>query len=158
MISDGFIASALFFSIGFLYERYKTKLIIYYSSLATTMPIFSFLFFIFILANIAFPSTTGFIGEFFVLVGAFSVNFLAAFFAAAGVVFSAAYSLWLFNRICFGAVSTKYVAFYQDINNYEACLLLGFVVAVFGFGLFPNLLFDYVDYFVYSLSLMTLFK
>lgn len=158
MLSHGLIASALFFSIGFLYERYKTRSIVYYSSLASTMPIFSSCFFLLILANIAFPSTTGFIGEFFVLVGLVPFNLLSIVFATAGVIFSAAYSLWLFNRLCFGPLSTKYITLYQDLDIYETFILISFIILIFLFGLFPSFIFSYLDYFTYGLTFVSLFK
>lgn len=93
MLSHGLVSGGLFFLVGFMYERYKTRLLPYYGGLATLMPIYSFFFLSFSLANMALPGTSSFIGEFLIMVGLVSFNSVAVFIGSAGMVFSAAYSL-----------------------------------------------------------------
>jgi proton-translocating NADH-quinone oxidoreductase chain M len=152
MLSHGFVSSALFMHVGFLYDRYKTKLIVYYGSLASTMPIFTSFFFFFLLANISLPSTSSFIGEFLVLTGAVKVMFFIAGSATLSVILVVGYSLWLFNRICFGALNTKYIVLYQDINLTEFMLSIALAFPVLIFGLCPNYLIEYLEYFSAFLS------
>jgi NADH-quinone oxidoreductase subunit M len=156
MLSHGFVSSALFLCVGFLYDRYKTKLIIYYSSLASVMPIFSSFFFLFLLANISLPSTSGFIGELLVLTGVVKVNFTLVFLSSFSVVMVVCYSLWLFNRLCFGALSTKYIVLYQDINVLELVTSISLVFPIFFLGVYPNFLTEYLDFF--SSSFLISFK
>jgi len=151
LLSHGFISAGLFFCAGILYSRYKTKLIHYFSSFASVMPIFSLFFSLFVFGNIGLPSTSGFVGEFFVFVSLTQVGLFTAFFAVFGVVLVVCYSLWLYNRVCFGHLSTKYIAFYQDINEHEFIIMLLLVAPVFVFGLTPQLLFDFFDFFARQL-------
>ena len=139
MLSHGFVSSALFLCVGFLYDRYLTKIVVYYSSLASVMPIFSFFFFLFLLANISLPSTSGFIGEFLVLAGVLKINFVLACFASISVVLVVCYSLWLFNRVCFGALSTKYVTLFQDINAIELSAAIILLIPILVFWGLPNI-------------------
>ena len=107
-LSHGFVASALFLVIGIVYDRYHTRIVKYYSGLALVMPIYITVFVFFTMANIAFPGTSSFIGEFLILTGSFKSNTSVAFLGATGVILSGAYSLWLLNRIAFGNMKVQY--------------------------------------------------
>ena len=116
MISHGLISAALFLSAGFLIDKMKTKNIDNFGGLWNQMPIFSVFFMVYCLGAISFPGTTGFIGEFLILLGAFKINFLIAFIAAFGVILSACYVLWLYNRVCFGNNNFRGIS---DLNAQE---------------------------------------
>ena len=136
MISHGLVSSGLFLSVGFLYDRYVSRLLRHYGGLAQLMPLYASLLLLLLLANLSLPGTFSFVPEFLVLLGGFSVNTLAAFLATAGVIFSAAYSIWLYNRLCFGPLSPA-IQFYGDLNGRELSLLVPLVLLVVAFGLFP---------------------
>jgi NADH-quinone oxidoreductase subunit M len=142
MISHGLISTALFFSVGLLYERYGTRNITSYGSIALIYPIFSFYFFVFCLANTGFPGTSSFFPEIAVLTGLSVTNLMATILSASSVVLSAAYSLWLFGRVCFATEGFQPTAptlrAHGDLSyreSYIAGILLFFIVVVF--GLFP---------------------
>jgi NADH-quinone oxidoreductase subunit M len=152
MISHGFISSALFFCIGLLYDRYHTRIYYYYGGLVNVMPLFSVLFLIFILSNMGFPGTSGFIGEILVLISVFTLNIKLSIFLCLSMVFSAIYSLWLFNRIMFGEFKNlnfnfkkvilfdKWFIKFSDINKREFFILLPFIFLNLFFGIYPNVL------------------
>lgn len=96
-LSHGFVASGLFLIIGVVYERYKTKIILYYGGLVIIMPIFIVVFLFFTVANLSFPGTSSFIGEFLILIGSFKMNKTVTFVSATAIIIGGAYSLWLFN-------------------------------------------------------------
>ena len=144
MISHGLVSAALFLSAGILIDRIKTKNINDYGGMLKQMPVFSFFFMIFCLGAISFPGTTGFISEFLVLIGAFKINFLISFFAAFGIIFSACYILWLYNRVCFGTNNYKDI---NDLNIKETFIFFIFIFLIITFGLYPNFLIS-----VYELS------
>jgi len=104
MIGHGIVSSGLFLCVGILYDRYHTRLLRYYGGIGQIMPIFSFFFFLFTLANMSFPGTSNFIGEFLIFVGLFKTHPWITFLAASGIVWSAIYSIWLFNRVVFGSL------------------------------------------------------
>lgn len=104
MLSHGIVSSALFICVGILYDRYHTRLVLYYGGLAYNMPMFSFFFFLFTLANLSLPGTSSFIGEFLILLGIFQTNTFVTCAASLSIVLGAVYSIWLFNRIVFGAL------------------------------------------------------
>ena len=144
MISHGLVSAALFLSAGILIDKIKTKNINDYGGMLKQMPVFSFFFMIFCLGAISFPGTTGFISEFLVLIGAFKINFLISFFAAFGIIFSACYILWLYNRVCFGTNNYKDI---NDLNIKETFIFFIFIFLIITFGLYPNFLIS-----VYELS------
>lgn len=143
MLSHGIVSPALFLCVGVLYDRYKTRLLSYYGGLSTVMPIFSVLFLIFSIANMGFPGTSAFVGEFLILLGSFSTNSLVSFFASTSVVLSAAYSIWLFNRIAFGPVN-DFICSYSDLNKIEFIVLSSIATLVLIFGIFPNTILEYL--------------
>jgi proton-translocating NADH-quinone oxidoreductase chain M len=144
MLGHGIVSSGLFFCVGILYDRYHTRLLKYYGGLAIVMPLFVIFFVLFTLANMSFPGTSNFIGEFVILLGIFSRNSFIAFCAGTGIVLSALYSIWLFNRICFGTLKTKYIHDYQDLALHEyQILLILFCIQLF-LGLYSRTVFDLI--------------
>lgn len=137
-LSHGFVASALFLIIGVIYERHSTRIVHYYGGLTTVMPLFSIIFLFFTLANMAFPGTSSFVGEFLILIGSFNSNSIITIFGATGVILSGAYSLWLFNRIAYGNLKTQYIYKFQDINAREFLIFLPLVIGTLLVGIHPN--------------------
>jgi NADH-quinone oxidoreductase subunit M len=138
MISHGFISGAMFLCVGVLYDRMHTRQIADYGGVANRMPVFAALFMLFAMANAGLPGTSGFVGEFLVILGAMKVNFWFAFAAAITLIFGAAYTLWMYKRVMFGAVANDHVAELQDINARE-CLVLGVLaVLVLVMGVWPE--------------------
>ncbi len=135
MISHGLISAALFLCVGVLYDRIHSRLINTYGGLVSIIPKYSFILIVFVLAALGLPGTSGFIGEFLVLVGAFKINFLVAILASTGVVLSAAYMLWLYKRVIFGKLENNDLKKIKDINASEFSILfvLGFFIIFFGF-------------------------
>ena len=138
-LSHGFVASALFLIIGVVYERYRTRIVFYYGGLATMMPLYIMIFLFFTMANISFPGTSSFVGEFLILVGSFKVNSTITFLGATGVIIGGAYSLWLFNRIAFGNLKTQYTQSFLDISPREFILFLPLILGTIVIGVYPNI-------------------
>jgi len=143
MLAHGLVSSALFIIVTFLYDRYSTRLIKYYRGMGVTMPLFSVLLLILFLANASIPLSCNFIGEFLSLLAAFEYSFFAGLLASAGMVLSAGYSIYAYNRICFGAFS-KYFYFSRDLNRREFYGLLPLVVLIVLIGVFPGSVVDVV--------------
>ena len=137
-LSHGFVASALFLVIGVVYDRYRTRLVQYYGGLASTMPIYVFIFLFFTMANIGLPGTSSFIGEFLILAGSFKVNTSITFLGATGMVIGGAYSLWLFNRISYGNLKVQYTTQFLDISFREFITFLPLILGTLIAGLYPN--------------------
>jgi proton-translocating NADH-quinone oxidoreductase chain M len=142
MLSHGLVSSALFMCVGVIYDRHKTRIIKYYSGLIQVMPLFVTIFFIFTLANLSFPTTFGFLGEFLVLVGLFQTNKVIAFLASVGMVLGAAYSIWLWNRISCGNLKVYFIHTYADLNIREIYLFIPLIFLTFFFGIYPELILD----------------
>jgi NADH-quinone oxidoreductase subunit M len=142
MISHGFVSGALFLCVGVLYDRLHSRMIADYGGVANTMPWFAALAVLFFMANSGLPGTSGFVGEFMVILAAFQANFWYAFLAAVTLILGAAYSLWLVKRVIFGEVANKDVANLEDINAREAFVLGTLAVAVLLVGLWPAPLVD----------------
>nr|YP_009511857.1 NADH dehydrogenase subunit 4 [Gracilaria gracilis]AXI97734.1 NADH dehydrogenase subunit 4 [Gracilaria gracilis] len=137
MLSHGLVSSALFLCVGILYDRYKTRILKYYSGLMQVMPIFGIFFLFFTFANLGFPGTSSFIGELLVLVGVFQINRILTFFASVGMILGAAYSIWLFNRINFGGLRTQYFKSFQDVSRREFWILLPLMFIILWIGIYP---------------------
>jgi proton-translocating NADH-quinone oxidoreductase chain M len=137
-LSHGFVASALFLIIGVVYDRYQTRLIIYYGGLSSVMPIYTIIFLFFTLANMAFPGTSSFVGEFLILIGSFKTNKVITIIGATGIVISGAYSLWLFNRIVYGNLKTQYLHKFIDLNFREIIIFFPLILGTILVGLYPN--------------------
>jgi NADH-quinone oxidoreductase subunit M len=145
MISHGIVSAALFLCVGVVYDRMHTREISEYGGVVNTMPRYSVIFLVFILAGLGLPGTSGFVGEFLVLIGAFKANYLVAFFATTGVVLSACYSLWLYRRVIFGAVANDNVKLLKEINKTELATLLPLVFLTILLGVFPNIILDTIS-------------
>jgi proton-translocating NADH-quinone oxidoreductase chain M len=138
-LSHGFVASALFLIIGVIYDRYKTRLVQYYGGLASIMPIYTFIFLFFTMANISFPGTSSFVGEFLVLAGSFKVNRIITFLGSTGVVIGGVYSLWLFNRIAYGNLKIQYTNKFLDVSSKEVIIFIPLMCGALAVGIYPSL-------------------
>lgn len=137
MISHGFVSGAMFLCIGVLYDRMHSRQIADYGGVVNTMPRFAAFFVLFSLANCGLPATSGFVGEFMVILGAVKFNFWIGLLAATALIFGAAYSLWLVKRVIFGAVANSHVAELFDLNKREFLMLGVLAIAVLAMGLYP---------------------
>ena len=142
MISHGLISAALFLCVGVLYDRLHSRLISDYGGVVNILPKFSLIFIIFVLGGLGLPGTSGFIGEFLVLVGAFKKNYLVAILSSTGVVLGAAYMLWLAKRVIFGDITNSAIAKLKDLNYSEAFILSILVFTSIFFGFYPDPLFS----------------
>ena len=138
MVSHGFVSGALFFCVGVLYDRMHSRSIADYGGVVNKMPVFATFFMLFAMANAGLPGTSGFVGEFLVVMGAMQENFWYAAIAATTLLFGAAYTLWMYKRVVFGAVANSHVEALSDIGMREAIVLTLFAVAVLGMGLYPQ--------------------
>jgi NADH-quinone oxidoreductase subunit M len=137
MISHGFVSAALFLCVGVLYDRMHTRMIADYGGVVNTMPRFASLLMLFAMANCGLPATSGFVGEFMVIMGAMQANFWVAFAAATTLVFGAAYTLWMVKRVIFGAVANEHVAALKDLEPRELVVLGLLAAAVLAMGVYP---------------------
>ncbi|MBK8569398.1 MAG: NADH-quinone oxidoreductase subunit M [Nitrosomonadales bacterium] len=137
MISHGFISGALFLCIGVLYDRMHTRNIADYGGVANKMPMFAAFFILFAMANVGLPGTSGFVGEFMVIMGTVKINFWYAFTAATTLIFGAAYTLWMVKRVIFGTVANQHVAQLTDITLREKLMFIMLALTVLGMGLYP---------------------
>ena len=137
MISHGFVAGALFLCIGVLYDRVHSRQIVDYGGVANKMPVFAAFFMLFAMANSGLPGTSGFVGEFMVIMGSVKMNFWYAFLAATTLIFGAAYTLWMYKRVVFGEITNDHVAHLRDINGREKLIFAVLAITVLGMGLFP---------------------
>ena len=138
MVSHGFISGALFLSVGVLYDRMHTRMIKDYGGVVNTMPWFAFFWVLFFMANSGLPGTSGFVGEFMVILSSFQASFWYALFAALSLILSASYSLWLVKRTVFGPVTNRDVRNLEDINGREAFILGVLALAILGLGVYPQ--------------------
>jgi NADH-quinone oxidoreductase subunit M len=137
MISHGFVSAAMFLCVGVMYDRMHSRMIADYGGVVNTMPKFAALMMLFAMANCGLPATSGFVGEFMVILGAMKFNFWIAFLAATTLIFGAAYTLWMYKRVIFGAIANDHVAQLEDINGRETLVLGLLAAAVLAFGLYP---------------------
>jgi NADH:ubiquinone oxidoreductase subunit 4 (subunit M) len=166
IIFHGIVSSALFLAIGLLYDRYKTRNIFYYRSLANVMPIFSFFLFLFFLANLGFPGTANFVSEILIFLGVCQSNLLAAFLSLSSILLSGIIGFWTISRILFG----NYYYFRQkwfigihgitpiengiaDLNRRELFILGPFLILIVVFGLMPSILLSPLEFNLYQLNL-----
>ncbi len=145
MISHGLISAALFLCVGVLYDRMNSRMIDSYGGIVNVLPKYSFLFMIFTLGALGLPGTSGFLGEFLVLIGTFKKSFLAALLASVGVVLGAAYMLWLAKRVIFGELKNEYIKNLKDINFNESLILSILAIAIIVFGFYPKPLLDTIS-------------
>jgi len=139
MLSHGLVSSALFLCIGVLYDRYHSRLISYYSGLVHRMPIFISIFLLYIMANIALPGTSSFVGELLIFIGTFQYNTTITFFGATGMILGGAYSLWLYNRIAFGNLQTMSLKIFYDLTYKEIVIHLPLIISILYMGIYPNI-------------------
>jgi NADH-quinone oxidoreductase subunit M len=137
MVSHGFVSAAMFLCVGVMYDRMHSRDIADYGGVVNTMPKFASLMMLFAMANCGLPATSGFVGEFMVIVGAIKYNFWIGFLAATTLILGSAYTLWMYKRVIFGAVANKHVAALKDIGARESLVLALLALAVLGMGLYP---------------------
>ncbi|HXL69545.1 MAG TPA: NADH-quinone oxidoreductase subunit M, partial [Xanthobacteraceae bacterium] len=142
MISHGFVSGALFLCVGVIYDRMHTRDIDAYGGLVERMPLYAAAFMVFTLANVGLPGTSGFVGEFLTLVGAFKVNATVALLATIGLILSAAYALWLYRRVIFGLLEKPSLKSIQDLNPREIAILAPLVFLTILFGVWPGPILD----------------
>ena len=142
MISHGLISAALFLCVGVLYDRVHSRLISSYGGIVNILPKYSFLFAVFMLGAVGLPGTSGFIGEFLVLLGAFQKSFLVAILASVGVILGAAYMLWMYKKVIFGKLEKKELSELKDLNISETGILFLLASLTILLGFYPNLIFD----------------
>jgi len=142
-LSHGFVAGGIFFLIGILYSRYHSRYVYYYGGVIHTMPIFSSIFLLFTLANIALPGTSSFVGEFLLLLGIYKNSVVTCIFSALGVILSGAYSLWLYNRIIFGNIKIQYTLTFLDLTKREFFVLLPILFFILLIGVYPSIFTSY---------------
>ena len=138
MISHGLISAALFLCVGVVYERHHTRLISKYGGLVEIMPKYAIVFMVFTLGAIGLPGTSGFVGEFLILMGTFKKSFLVATIASLGVILGAAYMLWLYKRIIFGEIINKELKSMIDLKKFEILILFSLVIPIIFFGFYPE--------------------
>ncbi len=145
MVSHGFISAAMFLCVGVLYDRMHSREIADYGGVVNTMPWFAAFMVFFAMANAGLPGTSGFVGEFMVILASFRADFWFAFLAATTLIIGAAYTLWMVKRVVFGEVPNDKVAALQDINKREALILTSLAIAVLVLGLWPDPLIQVMD-------------
>ena len=145
MISHGLVSAALFFSVGVIYERNQTRLINNFGGVVSFMPRYAILLMIFTLGAVGLPGTTGFVGEFLILMGTFKVSIIAAVIASIGVILSAAYMLWMYRRIIFGEASNEKIKFMKDLKKHEIIILWILAIPTIFFGFYPEPLFTTIN-------------
>jgi NADH-quinone oxidoreductase subunit M len=142
MVSHGIVSGALFLSVGVVYDRLHTREIAAYGGLVNRMPLYAAAFMVFTLANVGLPGTSGFIGEFLSLIGTFKVSILTATLATLGVILSAAYALWLYRKVIFGAIDKPALAGMKDLGYREIITLGPLAILTILFGVFPKPILD----------------
>tara|TARA_Y100000817_G_scaffold69873_1_gene53196 strand:- start:1112 stop:1924 length:813 start_codon:yes stop_codon:yes gene_type:complete len=151
MISHGIVSAALFFSVGVLYDRTQSRIINNYGGLVSLMPKYSVMLMVFCLAALGLPGTFGFIGEFLILLGTFKKSFIVATIASLGVIFAAAYMLWLYKRLIFGDIKNKELLSIKDINIHESFILVSLLIPIILFGVYPETLLNTIEVSINSL-------
>ena len=145
MISHGFISAAMFLCVGVLYDRMHSRNIADYGGVINTMPMFAAFAVLFAMANSGLPGTSGFVGEFMVILAAVKYNFWVAFLAATTLIFGAAYTLWMLKRVIYGVIANPHVAELKDINKREFLILAILAVMVLALGVYPKLITDFTS-------------
>jgi NADH-quinone oxidoreductase subunit M len=145
MISHGLVSAALFLCVGVVYDRMHSRLINTYGGIVSIIPKYSVLFMLFTLAALGLPGTSGFIGEFLILMGAFKDNFLVAVIASLGVILGAAYMLWLYKRVVFGKLVNNDLNKLTDLDKSEYFILISLALPTLFFGFYPEPLFNTIE-------------
>ena len=142
MVSHGIVSGALFLCVGIVYDRMHTREIAAYGGLVNRMPLYAMVFMVFTMANVGLPGTSGFVGEFMTLLGTFRVSIPTATFATLGVILSAAYALWLYRKVVFGALTKPSLASIKDLTGRECLTLFPLVALTILFGVYPKPVLD----------------
>ena len=145
MMSHGLISAALFLCVGVVYDRLHSRMISSYGGLVNIMPKYAFVFMVFTLAALGLPGTSGFVGEFLVLVGTFQINIFVAVLASLGVILAASYMLWLYKRVIFGKITNSELKKMTDLNKTEIYIFASLVFLTLFFGIYPEPLFNTID-------------
>ena len=145
MISHGLVSAALFLSVGVIYDRMHTRLISQYGGIVSIMPKYAIVLMVFTLGAIGLPGTSGFIGEFLILMGTFKKNFLVATIASLGVILAAAYMLWLYKRVVFGKLINEDLKKIVDLNRSEYFILSCLAIPILFFGFYPDPLINTIE-------------
>ena len=151
MISHGLVSAALFLCVGVLYDRTHSRLISNYGGIVSIMPKYAVVFMIFTLAAVGLPGTSGFIGEFLILLGVFQKSFIVAAIASLGVIFAAAYMLWLYKRVVFGDLKNKELFKIPDLNKSEIFVLWSLAIPTLFFGFYPDPLINTIEVSIHDL-------
>jgi NADH-quinone oxidoreductase subunit M len=152
MVSHGFVSAALFLCVGVLYDRVHSRQIADYGGVANTMPVFAAFFVLFAMANSGLPATSGFVGEFLVILGTMKTSFWYTFLAATTLITGAAYTLWMIKRVVYGAVANEHVAELKDVGARELTFLVILAVAVLALGIYPKPLADVANPTIHQLQ------
>jgi len=144
MISHAFVSSGLFAGVGFIYDRMHTRNLADFGGIVNTMPMFASLFMLFCMANAGLPGTSGFVGEFMVIVGSVKAGFWVAFWAASTLITAAAYNLWMYKRVIFGPIANEKVATLKDLSGFELSAYVLLALMVVAMGVYPKPLLEYV--------------
>ncbi len=145
MISHGLVSAALFLCVGVVYERHHTRIINKYGGLVQIMPKYAIVFMVFTLGALGLPGTSGFVGEFLILMGTFKKSFLVATIASLGVILGAAYMLWLYKRIIFGEIINNEIKSMIDLKKFEILILFSLVIPIIFFGFYPEPLINSIE-------------
>jgi NADH-quinone oxidoreductase subunit M len=145
MLSHGVISSALFLCVGVVYDRLHSREIASYGGLVHRMPVYAFVFMVFMLGSVGLPGTSGFVGEFLVLVGAFQVNTWVAALATSGIILGAAYMLYLYRRVIFGRLTKDELKTMLDLSPREVAVFAPLVVATLWMGIYPAPFLDVME-------------
>ena len=145
MISHGLVSAALFLCVGVVYDRMHSRLINTYGGIVSIIPKYSVLFMLFTLAALGLPGTSGFVGEFLILMGAFKDNFLVAVIASLGVIIGAAYMLWLYKRVVFGKLANLELKEMVDLDKSELFILICLAIPTLFFGFYPEPLINTIE-------------
>jgi NADH-quinone oxidoreductase subunit M len=145
MISHGLVSAALFLCVGVIYDRMHSRLITTYGGIVSIIPKYAILFMVFTLAALGLPGTSGFVGEFLILMAAFKDNFLVAVLASLGVIIGAAYMLWLYKRVIFGKLINSELKKMIDLNKSEAFMLTCLAIPTLYFGFYPEPLINTIE-------------
>ena len=144
MISHAFISSAMFAGVGFLYDRMHTRELKNFGGIVHSMPIFASFFMLFAMANAGLPGTSGFVGEFMIILASIKANFWIGFWAASTLIIGAAYTLWMYKRVIFGKVADEKVAALRDLSGFELSSYILLAFMVLAMGIYPKPMIDYV--------------
>lgn len=144
MISHAFVSGGLFAGVGYIYDRMHTRQLADFGGIVNTMPIFASFFMLFCMANAGLPGTSGFVGEFMVILGSLKAGFWVAFWAATTLITSAGYNLWMYKRVIFGPVANEKVAALKDLTSFELSAYILLAIAVIAMGVYPKPLLEYI--------------